>query len=66
MIGSRDVVAQDMFIDRNAANGQNIIVGHDAITSDIPRQSKGIEILSIGKPNVLQQLTNTQNTFDAN
>ena len=66
MMGSKDVAAQDIFIDRNTSPGQNIILGHDAITSDIPRRSKGIEIFSIRKPNILEQLTNTQNTFDAN
>ena len=55
MIGSRDVVENDMFIARNTkdVSGAKIILGHDLITSDIPIKSKGLEILSTSMPSSL-------------
>lgn len=54
MIGSSDIVSNDMFINRNGIPDGRIILGHDAITSDIPIKSNGIEILSYGKPSTIK------------
>ena len=60
MIGSSDIVENDMFIDRNTRGvpGAKIILGHDLITSDIPIKSKGLEILSINMPSSLTLVSN--------
>ena len=66
MIGSRDVVANDMFIDRNGVSGGNVIIGHDAVTSDIPIKSNGVEILSYRKPSTLKVIDDLSSTYHYN
>lgn len=62
MLGYSDIVKNDMFIDRNTkdVSGAKIILGHDLVTSDIPIKSKGLEILSFGKPISLIPISSPQ------
>ena len=48
LMGSRDVVANDMFYLRNTKNapGAKAIIGSDMITPDMPYHSQGMEIFS--------------------
>lgn len=60
LIGYRDPVSMDMFLYNNTSNPvSTIILGKDAITNDIPYQSKGIEIISFGK-NPIKSITSPQ------
>lgn len=53
LMGYRDPATMDMFVYRNIDNPEStIIIGKDAVTKDIPYQSKGIEVLSYGKNNI--------------
>ena len=56
LIGSRDVVTNDMFIDANTRGVGNpdakAIIGHDMVTSDMPYSSNGLEVLSLDPKNV--------------
>ena len=48
LMGSRDVVANDMFYMRNTGESPKAraIIGHDMVTPDVPYQSHGMDIFS--------------------